>query len=134
MEALPKILQTRWLEVRAWPAETAPLADPVAVKTYAVTGGGEDLRVTLVVHAPLERLVLAVRPAFLPAIRLSQGPTGPWEEAVAWEGCAAGEQRVFLARRHDGGRWRGAAPASGEGETPDRYAAWFTAETPAGTP
>lgn len=136
MEALAKILQTRWLELRAWPQGTAPLADPVAVQTYFVTGAGEDLQVTLVVHEPLERLVLAIRPAFLPAIRLSQGPEGPWEEAVVWwQGCAAGAKLVFWARRQDGGRWRRAQPAhlAGADEAPDRYAAWFTDEVPAGT-
>lgn len=137
MGALPTILQTRWLELLAWPAGTAPMADPVAVQTYAVAEAAQYLQVTLVVHEPLERLVLAVRPAFLPAIRLShEGPAGPWEEAVAWGPCAAGERRVFWARRQDGGRWRGAqaGPPAEEAEAPDRYAAWFTDAIPTGTP
>lgn len=136
MEALAKLLQTRWLELRAWPAATTPMAEPVAVQTYFVMGAGEDLQVTLAVHEPLERLVLAIRPAFLPAIRLSQGPAGPWEEAVAWNDCAAGTRLVFWARRQDGGRWRGAraAPPAAEAEAPERYAAWFRDEIRAGTP
>lgn len=134
MGALPAVLQTRWLELRAWLAGTAPLANPVAVKAYAVSGAGEDLEVTLVIRGPLERLVLAVRPAFLPDVRLGRGPAGPWEEAVAWDGCAAGARLVFWARRRDGGRWRGAGAASqvGSAGAPDRYAVWFPDELPAG--
>ncbi|MGH2767436.1 MAG: hypothetical protein ACRDIF_00545 [Actinomycetota bacterium] len=126
MEALPKVLRTRWLQLRAWPAGATPLTNPVAVQAYAVAEAAQYLQVTLV-----------VRPAFLPPIRLCHGgPAGPWEEAVAWGPCAAGERRVFWARRQDGGRWRGAqaGPPAEEAEAPDRYAAWFTAETPAETP
>jgi hypothetical protein len=136
MGALPTILQTRWLELRVWPAGTAPLGEPVAVKAYGAAEVAEYLQVILVVREPLERLALAVRPAFLPAVRLSHGPAGPWEEAVAWGGCAAGEQLVFWARRQDGGRWRGPrlVPSAEEAAAPDRYAAWFSDEIRAGTP
>lgn len=121
MEVAPTIRRTRWLELRAWPTRSAPLAEPCGSPGVCDHREGEDLQVTLVVHVPLERLVPAVRPEVLPTIRVSQDRTGPWEEAIAWGACAAGATPVFWARRLDERCWEGVGTAlpAGQVEAPD---------------